>query len=218
MRRGYIVVIFFIVICVGFGLSKKTSNTDITHDDTYLDGMLVAEVPEEIGMEMLSDWEGYLDEAPFVVQVTAVGAPIHTFKATLQAVRIEHVIKGEQSLEGMELMITSHHWKLITDFSEVRAERGFTNFLDVGMEYLLFLEEEDLSNKKGVSVYSLYDENNIFAPAFSVREHTNTVIPTSSSSTYVPYKIVCGNEFFTNSEKVLEKYLEIKRRIVNQYL
>ena len=67
--------------------------------------------------------------------------------------------------------------------------------MEVGGEYLVFIENQVDGLGEKIPVYQVYVEN-AFTPIFSYQEHENNICETGGESTYVKYNQVCENEFF----------------------
>ena len=95
-------------------------------------------------------------------------------------------------------------------------ERGFVNIMEVGEEYLVFIENQVDGLGEKIPVYQVYVEN-AFTPIFSYQEHENNICETGGESTYVKYNQVCENEFFATTQKGMDALVGLKKEMIEKY-
>ena len=88
--------------------------------------------------------------------------------------------------------------------------------MEVGGEYLVFIENQVDGLGEKIPVYQVYVEN-AFTPIFSYQEHENNICETGGESTYVKYNQVCENEFFATTQKGMDSLVGLKNEMIEKY-
>lgn len=214
----------FLVIATGgvilaaavFGMVKRTTYTDITSREDYLEQLMVGEFPESLAEAAFGRLREVLPKAPVVLRVLVTGELEHKFGADRQQVQIVEVYAGEgpkgELAEGQEVYLYDQFWST----SQTTISRGFVNVMIPGTEYLVFAEGlmDELEGK--LPVVRLVQDI-LVSPVFCCEEHTNIAVPVTGESTYVPYREVSGNEFFGTSQKTIAEWEALKEEMLALY-
>lgn len=215
-RYWYIIAMIIVIVISIWGINKKQSYTDITKNEKYLDELYVAELPENIAEATCTEMKNKLPSAENIVRITPIEDVEFLFLLGRQKVRIEEVYQGDVLKTGDEIYLYSDHWcmSLVGEYASV--SRGFINVMDTDREYLAFMagQLEDLNTE--IPVYQLYDDF-VIAPVFCYEEIENIAVETEGNTTYVPYSLVKENEFFGETDDVIEQWEELKRKMVQAY-
>ena len=210
-------ILITLMCCVALGIYSKTTYTNITSKDNYLDDFLVAEIIEEVSANTCEGLMNTLPTAPIIVSVSPIDNIEHLFGQSQQRVKIVKVFKGNELCEGDEIYITSDRWSVIIRDNSKKIERGFVNILKRGENYLAFLDTMLPQREEDTPVYKLYNSTRI-SPVFCYNSLENTLIaPNSSDTTYVNYYLVSNNEFFATSQESLEPILQLKKYMIERY-
>lgn len=210
-------VLFTVVLVLGFGLfgrSKLSTYTNITANPDFVDEFCVAELSSSFAIKELQEMKDALSEAPIILKVTPVQPIECFFRGWQQKVRIEKVFSGVGLEVDSEIDITSKKWDVYVE--ERCIDVGFVNFMEEGTDYLVFLSTSIGYDKDGTEVFQLQVDQFI-APVFSYETHDNVIYPVSGESTYVPYQEVSANDFFSLDEEGLEKFIEVKEYLLQNY-
>jgi len=210
-----IIVVAFLGALV-FGLVYRTSYTNLTEEENYLDHMKVAEIPENICISTCESLQQTLPNAPIILRVTPVNDLEHHFGVSQQKVAIKQVFAGSNLNVGDEIFITSYRWRVIINERINTLERGFINILKDNSDYLVFLSDYSGLISDDVPVYYLYGESYI-SPVFCYDDIPNVIVTPLGESTYVPYKQVMNNEFFATTEESLKIWHDLKQGMLNTY-
>lgn len=210
-----IIVVAFLGALV-FGLVSRTSYTNLTEEENYLDHMKVAEIPENICISTCESLQQTLPNAPVILRVSPVDDLEHHFGVSQQKVVIKQVFAGSNIDVGDEIFITSYRWRVIINERINALERGFVNILKNNSDYLIFLSNYAGLVSDDVPVYYLYGESYI-SPIFCYDDIPNVIVTPLGESTYVPYKQVMSNEFFATTEASLKVWCDLKQRMLIDY-
>lgn len=215
--RG-IITVGIVLGLAAYGIAGRTTYTDITQEENYLDQLFVAEIPEQYAKSGCEDLKRALPQCPIILRVETAGGLEHGFHNDKQRVVVRHVYAGEDLKAGQEIDLCSDHWLLSADGvgGIDSIGRGFVNIMKEGEEYLIFAERQVEDLYSAVPVYKLYDSSTI-APVFSYEDHENIIIPISEENSYVPYAAVKGNEFFAVTEGGLKEWEKLKEEMFSKY-
>ena len=206
-----------IIVVTLFGIVKRQSYTDLTKEENYLQQFDVAELSENLAIKGCNELAKILPDSPIILRVSTVAEVEHLFGASRQKVCIQEIFAGSDLVdEGQEIYITFNRWLLILDEERTSIQRGFTNVMKVGYDYLVFISEKVETLYETIPVYSLVDVTYI-APMFCYEEQFNVIAPTRGISTYVPYSQVMDNEFFAESEEALNAWIKLKKDMISYY-
>lgn len=128
-RMVYGVTFGVILAAAIFGMIKRRSYTDITKEDTYLEQIQVAVIPEKIAVTACEEMEKSLIEVPIIAQVEVIGNIEHLFSVSQQRVKIRKIYKGKGLQAGDEIYVHSDHWCMSLSEEPKSIERGFVNIL-----------------------------------------------------------------------------------------
>ncbi|MGN0335465.1 MAG: hypothetical protein ACI4DV_07385 [Lachnospiraceae bacterium] len=209
--------VVILLVAFGFGYSQRKTYTDISKDKAYLDTIYVAQIPEDYAItttEMLAE---ELPLAPVIIKVVVLGEVEHLARASRQLVKVQNVYKGEDVKKEQEIYITCDRWSLSLYAEPHSIERGFVNIMEVGEEYLLFVDGQADGLGEEIPIFKLYGES-VVAPVFSYRTHTNKISSMGKESTYVLYNQVSDNEFFAATPEAMNAFLELKKIMLEKYL
>ena len=188
-----------------FGIFEKRTYTNIAEDKSYLDELYVAQLPENICLEETENLSVNLPQVPVIIRVSVLEDVEHIGGTSRQLVKVEDVYKGTEPAVGQDI------------YSEPYSiERGFVNIMEVGGEYLVFIENQVDGLGEKIPVYQVYVEN-AFTPIFSYQEHENNICETGGESTYVKYNQVCENEFFATTQKGMDALVGLKKEMIEKY-
>jgi len=208
-------LIIITVIVAGFailGLSKRSSYTNITAEEDFMNDFYVAEIPTSLAANDCLSLKASLPESPVILKVIPVDSPENFFAGRQQKVTITHVYAGDGLKVGDEIYITTYRGQV--DMQEHAIMTGFVNDMKKSEEYLVFLTEPiGISNDKITPVFYL-QMGSYINPVFSLAAHDNVIYPVSGDTTYVPYSEVSENEFFATEQEGLDAFLELKEEML----
>ena len=199
-KWGSCFILFIVIVIIVFGIFEKRTYTNIAEDKSYLDELYVAQLPENICLEETENLSVNLPQVPVIIRVSVLGDVEHIGGTSRQLVKVEDVYKGTEPAVGQDIYLTCSRWSLSLYSEPYSIERGFVNIMEVGGEYLVFIENQVDGLGEKIPVYQVYVEN-AFTPIFSYQEHENNICETGGESTYVKYNQVCENEFFATTQK-----------------
>ena len=203
-KWGSCFILFIVIVITVFGIFEKRTYTNIAEDKSYLDELYVAQLPENICLEETENLSVNLPQVPVIIRVSVLGDVEHIGGTSRQLVKVEDVYKGTEPAVGQDIYLTCSRWSLSLYSEPYSIERGFVNIMEVGEEYLVFIENQADGLGEKIPVYQVYVEN-AFTPIFSYQEHENNICETGGESTYVKYNQVCENEFFATTQKNIMK-------------
>ena len=215
-KWGLCFILLIVIVVTAFGMYEKKTYTDIAEDKSYLDEIYVAQLPENICLDEAENLSKSLPQVPVILRVSVQGDVEHIGGTSRQLVKVEEVYKGTDLKVGQEIYITCRRWSLSLYSEPYSIERGFVNIMEVGEEYLAFIENQVDGLGEKIPIYQIYVEN-AFTPIFSYREHENNVCETGSGSTYVKYNQVRENEFFAATQRGMDALVGLKKEMVEKY-
>ena len=183
---------------------------------TYLENIYVAQIPEDYAYSTVEILKDELPLSPNIIKVIALGEIEHFARTSRQLVKVQNVYKGTELKENQEIFITCERWSLSLYDEPYSIERGFVNMMEVGDEYLLFVEGQVDGLGEAIPVFELYGES-VLAPVFSYRNHINKISSMGEESTYVLYNQVRDNEFFASTSEAMDALLELKKDLLKKY-
>lgn len=210
------ITVIWVLILAVWGQVKTDGYTDVTSEEGYLDTMLVAEMPEQFIEEECKLLLDTLPTMRYIMRVTPLQEYEQLFCIGQQKVRIQEVYCGNEIQVGQEIYLTSNHWTLVLYDDEKSVGRGFVNFLKNGREYLVFCTEIVKDTDTDLYVMKLYDESYI-APVFCYETLENQIVETSEENTYVSYKCVKDNEFFSCSAEGFRLWNRLKIELLDMF-
>lgn len=220
MRRRIIIIVTAAVFCLSavFGMVKRTTYTDITAQDNYMDSLQTGVLPEEMAVSCCAALPDVLSQAPIVIKAKVTGGLEQLFYNTRQKIQVEKAFKGSEIQEGSEIYVFSTHGSLSLKVEPASIECGFVNIMDEGEEYLIFLSGRVLDSKEGIPMYEMY-WGPIITPVFGYKDKEEKPVKYNAESehTYVPYREVKENEFFCDSENGYKAWRELKEKMLQEY-
>ena len=211
-----VVGMFIILYCYGF--SFKDSYTNVLEKENMENYIYVGVMSSQEAELEFKRMEEALALSPIVIKVKAIGPFEYYAREGIQQVEVLEVMKGNLPYKGEKIYITSNKRKMIDTGQFFFVGTGFTNFMNEGKEYLIFVE--GLADCRGVddNVYRLYDDSINICPIFSYENVNNTIIR-EDETIYgcIPYTKVKNNEIFIDSKEALEEFLLVKKRIMLDY-
>jgi len=176
----------------------------------------IVTVPENICLEETENLSVNLPQVPVIIRVSVLEDVEHIGGTSRQLVKVEDVYKGTEPAVGQDIYLTCSRWSLSLYSEPYSIERGFVNIMEVGEEYLVFIENQVDGLGEKIPVYQVYVEN-AFTPIFSYQEHENNICETGGESTYVKYNQVCENEFFATTQKGMDALVGLKNEMIEKY-
>lgn len=218
MKKYIVGIICVFVVCAVFGVSMKSTYTDLTAKDGYMMTMNVAELPEELAGNICDTMRELLPDSSYIIRVRGTGEERKIFHLFMQKVEIVDVIQAEEELlsAGEKIYITKSGWRYYFDL--MAMDYGFVNKMQEGKEYLVFLDsrkDTTLDRTVDLEVYDLGEY--IVDPIFCYEELERVVAAVSGESTYVPYREVCENEFFACTDTAMDELLQLKADMMEKY-
>ena len=208
------------------GLIKRQTYTNIT-DPEFIEENFMNDLhvfPLNLSLfpdEMMDDMKGFLLESPYILRVKASGSTEFLFRVFQQPIEVLEVYRGSDIMIGDELTVFSSGWSLfIWDMLTMNA--GFTNFMQEGDEYLIFLNGPVDNLENNPNVFELIPT--IISPMFNfeTREHyipSGDLIPMYTDGIGVawPFSDVSQNEFFVANQETLDSLIELKESLLELF-
>lgn len=198
-----------------FGMVNRKTYTDITKEKNYLERLQVAEIPGEMAVSACSEMERQLPELPVILRVRFLGEVEYLFGTSRQKVCVQEVYAGDSLRKGDVVYVTAG-WNVVAEDGGGTAELGFVNIPKADSDYLIFVSNALETFDKSLPVYQIYDET-LITPIFAYDDVENLVVPVGEESTYVPYRKVKENEFFSTSEEGMDAWGNLKRKMLEKY-
>ncbi|MDC7300690.1 hypothetical protein [Agathobacter ruminis] len=166
---------------------------------------------------------------PYVFTATCLSEPVVDACVVDQLVRVEKVISGDDVTEGEEFYLSSYNVGLMGD-AETEHElnravtslnMGFTNFMKVGKEYLVFVQYFSYSHelKKQFAITGEALATTYFALEDDKCEPVSKAqVVDDETGHYVKYSDVKDYEYFVGSEEIKKKLYDEKHKIIEKYL
>ena len=200
-KWGSCFILLIVIVITVFGIFEKRTYTNIAEDKSYLDELYVAQLPENICLEETENLSVNLPQVPVIIRVSVLGDVEHIGGTSRQLVKVEDVYKGTEPAVGQDIYLTCSRWSLSLYSEPYSIERGFVNIMEVGGEYLVFIENQ--ADGLGEKI--------------SYQEHENNICETGGESTYVKYNQVCENEFFATTQKGMDALVGLKKEMIEKY-
>lgn len=96
-----------ILCCAILGISKKSSYTNVSTDQSFVNEFSVAEMPTAFAKEECRRLEHSLPSSPVILKVTPAAPLEYFFGGRQQKVRILEVYAGEGLSTGDEIYVTA---------------------------------------------------------------------------------------------------------------
>ena len=161
-----------------------------------------------------------LPQSPIILRVTPTSDLIPMFYAGKQRFLVEEVYAGDDLKAGDEIWIASGTWSAIIDEVYQQMVFYFVNAPKQGQEYLVFLSHqvEIVDGFETLPVFQLRSGIHI-DPIFCYNDldtHVETP-PGQPLDITVPYREVSNQEFFAESQTVMDALVEAKPALLAQY-
>lgn len=215
-KWGSCFILLIVIVITAFGMFEKRTYTNIAEDKSYLDEIHVAQLPENICFDEAENLSKSLPLVPIIIRVSILEDVEHIGGTSRQLVKVQEVYKGTELKAEQEIYITCSRWSLSLYSEPYSIERGFVNIMEIGEEYLVFIENQVDGLGERIPIYQVYVEN-AFTPIFSYQEHENIICEIGSESTYVKYNQVCENEFFAVTQKGMDVLVGLKNEMIEKY-
>ena len=132
------------VLTVGaaiYGGYTRMTLTDYTSGDNWKDNFVVAALHSGIGVERCEDMKEYLPLVPCILRVEVLGDLEILPGEAQQKVKVKQVYEGDDLEVGQVLNLSYRGWS-ISFVEPYSIQRKFVNIMDVGREYLVFIDGE----------------------------------------------------------------------------
>ena len=156
----------------------------------------------------------------YIIRVKAVEEPEFKFLRTAQKVEIQQVYGGEgiQVGDTIEVMVSGNALFFEDEESTTQSHInvGFANKMEVGKDYLVFLNRKLVSLDNSEIIY--VSPEMIFTGIFAYEEKENKIVDSiTESGHFAKYTDVKDNEFFAASEEALNYLLDLKKELIEKY-
>ena len=208
-----------------YGGYIRTTLTDYTEGGNW-EEYQVAPMPEAAGLDKVRVMREYLPQSPYILRVEVLGDLELTNGIGQQKVKVAQVYAGDGLETGQEFYLYDYAWN-VGFFERYKSlERGYVNVLEVGREYLVFLNGKIDTLVSPVPVYRcmegvrLSDDNwiDFMSPIFCYDQMENVpVVYTGDWETGVTYTQGRDNEFFGETEKLIEAWEQMKEEFLQMY-
>lgn len=205
-----ILLIITLVFVAVFGTVGVISNR--SYKRNTMDDYIIA-----LSQDFLADNFDGIDEriveADYILKVRASEDAEFIFKGRHQKAEVVKVFSGNDISVGEQIYIfpTSSHI-----FDNNTINMGFVNDMIKGKEYLVFLQEQVGNAKSGERVFSTFET--IFRTCFAYDDIKSEVVPEpDNEERQVSYKTVKDYELFTCSQRALDSFLALKKRMIEKY-
>lgn len=216
MKITLYITLFFCILSLIFGISKKSQYSNIINDINYEDEIYVAGITGKMMDEIYEEFSDNVHNAPVILNVIGEGKAEYFGRTGRQLAKVSKVIKGDGIKKGDYFYLTGERIKLVTYAKPYSIERGFVNEMVEGEEYLVFLKERITEVIEEYPIFPLYDIT-IISPIFSYQNHNNSISTAIAGTTYMKYSEVKQNEFFCVDEKALKTLMKLKTEIISLY-
>ena len=204
----------------------RPSLTDYTSGENWKDNFVVEGLLSRFGIENCELMNEYLPQAPYILRVEVLEDLEVLFGEAQQKVSVKQVYAGEGLEVGQEIYLTHSGWS-ISFVEPYSIERQYVNIMDVGREYLVFVNGEMDTLDSSIPVYRCSNgyipeigEPIPFmtTPVFCYDQKDNVPLqPTGDYGTYVPYAQAKDNEFFGVGPGVVEAWEKLKAEMLQKY-
>lgn len=207
-----------------YGGYTRTTLTDYTAKRNWRE-FQVAVMPE-VGLNMVENMRKYLPSAPYILRVEVLGDLELANSTGQQKVRAVQVYAGDGLEVGQEFYLYSDAWNVSVMEHYSSLERGSINVLEIGREYLVFLNGEIDTLDAPIPVYRcmegvrLSDDSwvDFMSPVFCYDHIENVpVVYTGDWESGVTYTQGRDNEFFGATDKLLEAWEQMKEEFLQMY-
>ena len=213
ITKVYLIVLVLFLLSALFGISKRDTYTNITKDNEWKDMIYVAPLPEHFLQNLNSGSlkNAMYESSSIIVKVVAIDEMEFVQERTKQMVRVEKVIKGDKELVGHEISVMKLAGRTYLQDEPPSINMGFVNELEVGNEYLIFLETKLETLNPQEEVYII--PGTAVAPIFAYKERES--FP-AGEETYVLYNQVQDYEYFAQTQEVLDALRALRKTVMEE--
>lgn len=203
-----------------FGAVNRLSYPETTANPDYMDQLQVATLSQDGCDIVLQNMQQKLPQSPIILRVTPTSDLTPIFYAGKQRFLVEEVYAGEHLKAGDEIWIVSGSWCALIDEVYQQMVFYFVNAPKQGQEYLAFLsgQVEIVDGFEALPVFQL--QNGILLDPIFCYNDLDTQVDTPIGQPLditVPYKEVSDQEFFAESQTVMDALVEAKHALLAQY-
>lgn len=225
LKKIIFVIVIATILVVSF-ITRK-SITDNYNTEEARKEFLVPYFPKEIS-GLCKGIEKKLDKSPIIIIGKATGNSQYVFRNFIQEVQVLEVIKGEDKITADSKVKLTGCGSIGYEYDEnekykdkagkVYVDTNFLNYMIEGDKYLIFI-----GRKVNVSYDSVYELNtqaislqylNLSRDVYEVCTPANT----NGDVCDIPYKEVRYSEFATDSDKVMENWINTKKKLIAKYV
>lgn len=223
MKPKRIFSLLLLLALVGFGVFgavNRLSYPETTANPDYMDQLQVATLSQDGCDIVLQNMQQKLPQSPIILRVTPTSDLTPIFYAGKQRFLVEEVYAGDHLKPGDEIWIVSGSWCALIDETYQQMVFYFVNAPKQGQEYLVFLsgQVEIVDGFEALPVYQL--QNGILLDPIFCYNDLDTQVDTPIGQPLditVPYKEVSDQEFFAESQTVMDALVEAKHALLAQY-
>lgn len=223
MKLRYIPPLLFLVVVAGFGIfgaQMRQTYPETTAQPNYMEDLTVATLNQDGCSYALQNLQEKLPRSPIILRVTPTSHLIPIFYAGKQRFVVQEVYAGDGITPGDEIWVVSSSWGAIIDEVYQQMTFSYVNSPKQGQEYLIFLSQQveivdgfdplplfQLQN--GVSIDPVFCYNDLDIPVDTP--------PGQPLDIVVPYKEVADQEFFAESQAIMDALVAAKHALLEQY-
>ena len=223
MKPKRIFSLLLLLALVGFGVFgavNRLSYPETTANPDYMDQLQVATLSQDGCDIVLQNMQQKLPQSPIILRVTPTSDLTPIFYAGKQRFLVEDVYAGDHLKPGDEIWIVSGSWCALIDETYQQMVFYFVNAPKQGQEYLVFLsgQVEIVDGFEALPVYQL--QNGILLDPIFCYNDLDTQVDAPIGQPLditVPYKEVSDQEFFAESQTVMDALVEAKHALLAQY-
>lgn len=223
MKLRFLPHLFFLAAVVAFGIFgavRRQTYTDVTAQPNYMEHLTVATMNQYSCDHGVQNMQQELSRSPMILRVTPTSDLVPIFYAGKQRFAIQEVYAGDGLKAGDEIWVVSGSWCVLVDEVYQQIVLRFVNIPRQGQEYLIFLsgQVELVDGFEDLPVFLLQEGIGI-DPVFCYNDMDTQVDtpPGQPLDMTVPYKEVADQEFFAESQAIMDAMVEAKHTLLEQY-
>lgn len=203
-----------------FGAVNRLSYPETTANPDYMSQLQVATLSKDGCDIVVQDMQQELPQSPIILRVSPTSDLIPIFYAGKQRFRVEEVYAGNHLKAGDEIWIVSGSWCALIDEVYQQMVFYFVNAPKQGQEYLVFLsgQVEIVDGFEPLPTFQL--QNRILIDPIFCYTDLDTQVDTPPGQLLditIPYREVSNQEFFAESQAVMDALMEAKHALLAQY-
>ena len=217
------ILALLVLLVVGFGVfgaAKRQTYPETTAQPNYMENLMVATLNQDGCSYILQNLQEKLPRSPIILRVTPTTDLIPIFYAGKQKFVVEEVYAGDSLKVGEEIWVVSGSWCAVIDHQYRQMAFYFVNTPKQGQEYLIFLSRQlkIVDGFDPLPVYQLQKGVSI-DPVFCYNDLDTQVDapPGQPLDILVPYREVADQEFFAESQAIMDAMVEAKHALLEQY-